>query len=369
MKFAHFLILPLSLAVLTACPKPVDDKIAHLHYGQMATETYEAIDYQTLSEKVENKETFLVSVYAEGCTCWSTFQTVLSQYIRDTHVIVYALGYKSFHSSSGETLDNFGLKLKSGYTSFAIFKDGKPLVDVNSEKKELKEYEPFKKMMDASVTLPKIFYISKAQVDTLYASNETSLLYFARSNCQDCQYFDRNFLDTYEAEKNIYILDCEKIGIREYDETGQLTPASQLAWNKFKEDYGLAEANNPTYGYSTGYVPSLFLLHGNGDPEHPAATFLQGSVFFNDTVEKIGDDLVVTKSYYSSARQSSLNYVDYITEPVLEGMVLPASDVDTFTFGENTFYAWKQERAAEYHTPLVKAFLDKNVKEVTHTGF
>ena len=370
MKFAHFLVLPLSLAVLTACPKPADDKIAHLHYGQMATETYEAIDYQSLSEKVENKETFLVSVYAEGCTCWSTFQTVLSQYIKETHVIVYAIGYKAFHSTTGETLDNFGLKLKSGYTSFAIFKDGKPLVDVNSEKKELKEYEPFKKMMDASVTLPKIFYISKDQVDQLYGSNETSLLYFARSNCQDCQYFDRNLLDSYETSKNIYILDCEKIGIRVYDETGtHLTPESQVAWNKFKEDYGLASTNNPDYGYDTGYVPSLFLLHGNGDAEHPSPTFLQGSVYFNDSVEMVGDELKVTSSYYTTERAAKLEYLSGIETTVLKDMTLSPSDVDAITFGENTYYFWKQDAAARYHTPLAKAFLDYSVQRVTHTGF
>ncbi len=370
MKIAHLLILPLSLAVLTGCKGKNGDNIAHLHYGQMASESYETIDYQTLSEKVDNKETFLVSVYAEGCSCWSTFQTVLREYIKETHVIVYAIGYKSFHSSTGETLDNFGLKLKSGYTSFAIFKDGKPLVDLNSEKKELKEYEPFKKMMDASVTLPKIFYISKSQVDALYSSNETSLLYFARSNCQDCQYFDRNLLDSYEASKNIYILDCEKIGIREYDEDGKLTPESQIAWDKFKVDYGLASTNNPDFGYNSGYVPTLFLLNGSGDAEHPAATFQQGCVYFNDSIEEVDETTCkVTDTYYTSERASKLAYLDGVSVSILKDRIVPKSDTSSFEYGGHTYYMWKQESAAKYHNSLAKAFLDYSVQRVTHTGF
>ena len=370
MKFTRLLILPLSLAVLTGCPKPADDKIAHLHYGQMASDSYETIDYQSLSERVANKETFLVAVYAEGCSCWSTFQAVLSEYIKENHVIVYAIGYKQFHSSTGETLDNFGLKLKAGYTSFAIFKEGKPLVDINSEKKELKEIDAFKKLMASSVTLPKIFFISKNQVDLLYVSSETSLLYFARSNCQDCQYFDRHVLDSYEASKNIYILDCEKIGIREYDEDGKLTPESQIAWNNFKAEYGLASTNNPDFGYNTGYVPTLFLLNGSGDAEHPAATFQQGAVYFNDTIEEVdATTCKVTDSYYTSERASKLAYLDGVGTTVLKDRIVPKSDVDSITFGENTYYFWKQDAAASYHTPLVKAFLDYSVQRVTHTGF
>lgn len=369
MKFTRLLILPLSLAVLTGCPKPADDKIAHLHYGQMASDSYETIDYQSLSERVANKETFLVAVYAEGCSCWSTFQSVLSEYIRENHVIVYAIGYKQFHSSTGETLDNFGLKLKAGYTSFAIFKEGKAIVDINSEKKELKEVDAFKKLMESSVTLPKIFYISKDQVDELYSSSETSLLYFARSNCQDCQYFDRHVLDSYETSKNIYILDCEKIGIREYDEHGSLTPESQVKWNKFKVDYGLATTNNPYFGYNTGYVPSLFLLNGSGDAEHPAATFQQGAVYFNDAIEKVGEQFKVADSYYTSERASKLAYLEGVGTSVLKDRIVPASDVDSITFGEDTYYFWNQDAAASYHTPLVKAFLDYSVQRVTHTGF
>lgn len=369
MKISTLILLPLSLTLLTGCNKNKDSKKATLQYGQMISNTTEAIDYQTLSEKVDSKETFLLAVYAPGCSCWSTFQAVLADYMKENHVIVYSISYKEFHTDGGESRDNFGMKLKSGYTSFAIFKNGKVIVDVNSEKKELKEIDVFKKLMESSVILPKIFYISKDQVDSLYASEETSVLYFARSTCSDCQYFDRNLLDSYTAEKNMYILDCEKIGIRKYDEDGNLTPESAAKWAEFKENYGLASVNNPDYGYDAGYVPSLFLLKGNGDKNNPKTTFMSGSVYFNDTVEVVDGHYEVTNSYYTSERLSKLEYASDIEKNVLKGMSLDDDEVSSIEYKGETYHFWKHESAAEYHTPLAKAFLDYALPKVTHEGF
>lgn len=364
MKISKLLILPLSLVLLTGCPKDNTDKNVYLHYGQMHSLEAEEIDYQTLSEKVDSKESFLLAVYAPGCSCWSTFRSVLAKYIGENHVIVYSISYNAFHSSTGETLDNFGLKLKQGYTSFVIFKDGKAKVDLNSEKKELKEIDAFNKLMESSkVVLPKIFFISKDQVDELYSSEETSLLYFARSNCSDCQYFDRNFLDKYNPSKNMYILDCEKIGIREYDEDGNLTPESQIAWNNFKIEYGLANTNNPQFGYGTGYVPSLFYLHGSGDKDNPQATFLDGAVYFNDSIAPQADNYVITSTYYTNSREVGYEFTS------LEGRIIPSADVDVIEYKGMTFYSWKKDKAAEIHNRNVKAFFDKNMDNVTHQGF
>ncbi|MCR5333111.1 MAG: hypothetical protein K6E11_03725 [Bacilli bacterium] len=369
MKISHLILLPLSLAVLAGCNGNKDDRIASLQYGQMINNQTETISYQALSEKVDSKETFLVTVYAPGCTCWSTFQAVLGEYISETHVYVYSISYKEFENG-GESRDNFGMKLKSGYTSFAIFKDGKVLMDVNSEKNELKQIDLFKKMMETYVTLPKMFYVSKDQVDELYTSDKKSVIYFARSNCSDCSDLNSRFLDTYKTTYNLYILDCEKIGIREYQEDGiHLTPESQAKWNAFKVEYGLANTNNAKYGYNSGYVPSLFLIQGSGDKNVKTPTFLSGSVYFNDTVEELGGQFKVTDSYYTPDRLANLAYASGVEHNVLAGLDIPSEDVDSIKFGENTYYSWKKDKAAEYHVPLVKAFLDENLKEVTHTGF
>lgn len=369
MKLSHLILIPLSISVLTGCGKSNKVEKAELHYGQMISNSCDAIDYQTLTEKVDNKETFLLTVFAPGCGCWSTFQSVLAQYMEENHVIVYAISYKQFHTPSGESLNNFGMKIKDGYTSFAIFNKGELILDINSEKSELKEIETFKKMMSSSVTLPHIFYISKDQVDQLYSSSEKSLLYFARNNCSDCQYFDRNFLDTYQSEKNVYILDCEKIGIREYDDQGDLTPESEAKWIQFKADYGLAETNNPTYGYGTGYVPSLYLLHGSGDSANPKATFESGITYFNDTVTKDGETFTVTSSYFTSERLTNLQFMEGVETKVLKGMNVPTSDMQSIVYKGETYYMWKKEAAARYHTPIAKAFLDWAIPQVTHSGF
>lgn len=365
MKIRSLLLLPLMFGTMTLSACGETPKV-ELKYGQMADVNPRYIDYQTLKEKFENNETFLLTTYAQTCTCWSTFKSVLNGYINESHALVYAINYNAFHDTTGASLDTFGLNIQSGYTSFAIVNKGELVQNLKSGKDKIfTDVSVFTQFMSEMVILPKMFYVSLEQVDQLYATDATSAIYFARSDCGDCQYFDKNFLDLYSPNGKLYILDCEEIGIRVYEEDGSLTPESQIAWNNFKANYGLGSSNNPDFGYDTGYVPTLLLVKGNS-AEGGKPTFLSGACYFNDSLDQDDKGYYVSNSYYTDERKEKLEYLaDFKGTSVLKGLRLDASDVGTY----GSYIYWNQESAQKYHDPLVKAFLDYALAKVDHDKF
>lgn len=365
MKIRSLLLLPLlfSATSLAGC-NGVKEKI-NIQYGQTISNDVEYITYDELSSMFNGKKTFMVTVYAKTCSCWSMFHAVLNQYISENHIRVFAVDYDSFHAKDGKSLDNFGLNIESGYTSFAIIEKGQIRENLKSGKEKLfKNSDSFKQYIEEKIILPKAFYVSLDNVRSLFESEETSLLYFARSNCGDCSYLDSHVLDEYKLTNRLYILDCEKLGIRQYDEEGKLTPESQALWNQFKIDYYLASNNNSDYGFDTGYVPTLFLLKGNPSTKTP--TILSGSVYFNDTLTIDGEKLVVSDTYYTNERLPKLEYLHaYNGINVLKGLEVPKENA--VSYGGN--YYWDQDAASAYHTPLVKLFLEYSLPKVTHKTF
>lgn len=363
LKRLLLLTLTTSLMTLSGCNK---DERTKLQYGQMISTDVSMIDYLTLKEKMDDHETFLLAVSSPTCSCWATFRGVLSEYIKNNHVIVYAIPYESFHDASGKTLDTFGLNIQSGYTSFAIVNKGELKANLKSGKDQIfKSSTSFESFMSNMVILPRIFYISLDEVDLLYKKDETSLIYFARSNCSDCSYFNKYFLDDYDVKNTMFILDCETIGIREYDEEGHLTPESQIAWNAFKQAYGLGSDNNPKYGYNTGYVPTMLLVHGG-----ESVNYVSGAVYFNDSVSKDEDGYYISDSYYTSERLPNLQYLQNLDSSfrgltTLKGHRLNIDEVEAY--GE--YYFWKQEEAAKLHDSLMNEFLKYAFSVIDFSNF
>ena len=63
----------------------------------------------------------------------------------------------------------------------------------------------------------------------------------------------------------------------------------------------------------------------------------------------------ISNSFYDEDRLTSISYASKIDNNVLLGMKLPKEDVVTTSTG---YAFWAQEKAAKYHDPLFKAFLD-----------
>ena len=372
MKFVKLLLLPILFApILSGCP--ASDQKVDLHYGSYAQNELTTITQPELASKVDSKESFIavVSPGHAGCMCWQDFKVILNDYIKDNHVIIYEISYNSFFDASNNQLNTFGLDIRKEMETFALFSKGelKTQSVYSSSNSMFKQPSAFKEYLEGLISKPTMYFISLDQLTSIYQSGKEAVIYFARSNCPDCQAVEIDFLREYtvnhrEANK-LYILDCETIGIREYDEEGHLTPESAARWQEFKNDYGLASVNNEQFGHTTGVVPTFQLIKGNGASY--SSSILSSSVYFNDSLENEGGQVKIKESFYSEARKGNLQYINNVETKILEGMIIPENDYYTMTFGLNTYYIWKNECAERYHSPLLSAFLDYALPQVTHS--
>ncbi len=344
-----------------------------LTYGQMINNTLSDVSYDSLTSLVKDEKTFIITVApSTNCTCWATFKNILYGYIAKTHVKVYTIKNTEFYNAESKLMDTFGMTVMSDRETFAIFENGKLKQHRVYDQKDyiFKQQKDFEKYMEEVVNLPKAFEINLTQLDSIYASGKEAVIYFARNNCSDCGYVDTHYLRQYIKENasmnNMYILDCEALGIRVYDKDNQLTPESKVAWQNFKDKYGLSNAVNTELGYNTGYVPTFQLIKGNG--ESYGTSILSMSVTFNDTISEVDGKYVVTDSYYTAERAEKLSYTSKVDTKVLKGLELTADDVNVIEIGSSFKYiSWTHKSAEKYHNPLLKAFLDESLPKVTHS--
>lgn len=345
----------LAISLMASSCSSGSSKIA-LVFGDMHAEDVVDIDYADLKSRKDDEETFILTVEPDSaCVCWSDFHPIIKEYISKNHLIVYHIKYGSFGDK-----DNFGLKIRKGYTTFAIFENGSIKQNVLSDSNEIfKSKDKFNDYMSNVVNLPHFFYVNLEDVDNMRKSAEQNVVYFARNNCGDCTYVDKNVLKQYAQEnvnrKDMFILDCESLGIRVYDENKKLTPESQVAWDNFKIQYGLADNYNKTYGFDTGYVPTFQVIKCESDE----TKYVSGCVYFNDSLAEEDGRIVVKQTFYSNERAANLQYLaDFSGKKVLEGLEVKADDATKY--GDS--YYWKQDAANKYHEPLLRAFLNYYLK-------
>lgn len=372
MRFTKILFVTTLLTLLTASCNGNNEKVS-LNYGSYVSNELTKINQSELASKVDNKESFLIVVSPshEGCMCWVDFKKILLDYITNNHLIIYEISYNSFFDTSNNQLNTFSLDIRKEMETFAIFSSGELKVQnvYSSSNSIFKQPTAFKEYLESMVTKPIMYYISLDQLNQIYTSKKEAVIYFARNNCPDCQVVDKEVLFSYSKahtnSKQLYILDCENIGIREYDENGSLTTISQAKWQEFKDNYGLSKLNNETFGYGQGYVPTFQLIKGN-DTSY-ATSIVSSSVFFNDTLSKVDNVVKVTESFYSSVRVNKLQYTSNVTNKVLEGLTISENDYSEIKYNDVTYYTWKPTSALNYHNPLLTAFLDYALPQVSHS--
>lgn len=350
-KLKIYLILPLAAVGLFSSSCGSNSKIA-LVYGQYNATNFTDIDYQKLSEMVADKETLILAVEPDvSCACWTNFKPIATNYISKTGAIIYHMKYGMFKNK-----DTFNISLKEGYTSFAIFNKGVVSQTFTSDNSILKNEDEFNKYMESVVYLPHFFYINLEQLKHLASLDEKNVIYFSRSGCGDCSYVNKNFLNEYATthveQKNMYIIDCDKMGMTLYDENHNPTQE----WIDFKQNWGLGSKINADYGYSSGYVPTFLQLSGSNNK----LNFYSGAVYFNDTIAYENGQYIVKESYYSNDRVQKLEYLkDYNGTKVLQNLNISESEVSKY--GES--YYWNQDAAAKYHNPLLEQFLNYYLKK------
>ena len=366
--------LLLNCVVLSGCQK--EDKRVLISFGDVHATESRLIDLNYLQNAIDAKENFILAVSTNACDCWKSFKSSLNPYIKKNKLCCYQLTFEQV--SNRDIAAHYGLLMTSrSTTTFAIFENGKLKTYLNSSKdsKIMDDNKQFAKYMEENVILPRCFFINKNDVDTIKNSGKNAVIYFERNGCGDCSAINpgilRNYVKNHEKMKNIYVLDCE-----EYWKPGAEKPNAEdpdfdtkmeayVAYQGYlstKNELGLAgeidpkyeigEANNPTYGYGTGVFPYFSFIKNKA--------YSSGCVIYNDSVKK-GEDgkYRVTNSYYTSERVAKLQY----TKTVVQGKVLPASDVNDHEF----WVEWKHEKADKVYEGLLNSFLDYALPKTSFT--
>ena len=333
---------------MAGCHKsPYSGKIS-LDYGEIRenditniTELHE-ITYNELKSKLTTNESFMLVLYNPTCSCWGTFQPVITQYINETHTRVEYINANEIRGAQ----DQFGLFTELiNMPSVALFQRGKLARQAyykpnDTSSKMFESYKSFKQWSDENVILPKMLYINRNVLDSYIDDNKEFNLYIARSECGDCQNLNYNILYDYsdkhaEVANPLYIFD-----IQQYYDTDE--------YQGIKDEYGLSPKYNPVFGYTIpgfyqGTVPTL---------QHRVGNQINDMVVpFNDYVK--GGEV---KSYFTTSRvynSPALKSSDIVT--VLDGHDLTEEQVAKWWDQDNPY---SKEFYRTYHYPIVNLFLE-----------
>ncbi len=377
MNIKRFATMVLSIAciptVLVGCKNKEKKDQTALTFGKLYQESkniednFNVISLTDLQKMVEKKYNFAVIVYEpyNDCTCWTTFQSTLRKYMKNTNILFFGVEIGELVASN----EQFGLDYRRGDETVAIFRDGvlktqKSTGDSND--KFTSDIDTFTEWMDNNVHNSDMLFVTPAQLDSLFAGDSQFTLYIDRESCGDCSYLNANFLKEYNAGDNnrSYVIETDVEGIRYKNSF-----FSSELWSAWKDSMGMSSAGNEEYGYGVGYTPSFYRYDPNiMEGENRASAVFDSAVYLNDTIEKTGDnEYTVTDSFYTEERLGNLAHMDgvEIENKVLKGLKLDSTQVNEIDTGAGYSYSWKSESSASYHDPLLKAFLDLYVAKTT----
>ena len=338
------ILLPFLVAsstLISGCKKNKTDNRVFLSFGDVHASETRLVDVAKLAELTNAKENFLFVVSTNTCGCWAEFQPVLNSYLSKNKALCYRIGFDEFKTAAA----TYGLaNVSSSTTPFAIFENGKVKTFLNSSNdKFMYDEAKFTKYMDEQVILPTCYFITKNDVSTIKASGKSAVIYFERSACGDCTELNpgllRSYISNHKDMKKLYVLDCQ-----EYWRSSEAT--DYQSYLDFKNEMGMSTVNNPTFGYAAGVFP-YFQYIENGQ-------YASGSVIYNDTISKQDNKYIVSESYYTTERVTSLQY----TNTVIKGLELSANEVSEVEYKGNYFYNWKSESKNSYYKSILDSFLD-----------
>ena len=349
-KLIKFLlpILAISTTVFSGCKKKeVEDTRIMLSFGNIHSTTFTDIGIDNLIKLKKDKESFLLVVSSNTCGCWNEFQPSLNNYLSNTKTICYHLEYDQIR----DVASAYGLNLlTSDTTTFAVYEQGELKITLctSDDSKTMYDKDRFMKYMNENVRLPLCYIITKDDALAIKESGKNAVIYYERIECGDCS--DLNPTILYDYAKNhptankIYVVDCQQYWRAKTD------PEFETVYVPVKNELGMTVETNPTYGFSTGVFPYFSYIE-NGQ-------YASGAVAYNDTVKKQDDKYIVTDSYYSEERISSLQY----TNTVVVGKELTADDVND----NGAWVSWDHESARKVYAPIIDSFLDYALPKVTY---
>ena len=358
-KVLFSIIVPLLFASLNGCShRPT----IRLTFGTELKQDIHSLKELTTAElldKAKNEqEVFLLatyqSEYSEDCLCWNTFQNIIANFINLTHDLVYIYNTQNIDDSikhlniekpedSTPCLYIFNGEQKVASFSYKNSKDKGIFEDLKGHTMQHR----VRRFVERSL----MHYVDVNYTESNSIKNTQGLVVlFMRRGCGDCSYAIPNiivpYIKTHKINFGIRIIDLQDL----YDLTKKedATEEEKAQYQNIKDSCGLSESSNANFGYLNGVVPTLqYYQYGE---------IIDTSVFFNDEIgQKEDGSYYISNSFYSQERLTSIKYANDIENNVLKGMKLNSEEVISTTSG---YTYWVQEKAAQYHKPLMEAFLE-----------
>ena len=348
-KYLSLLLLPLLFSSLTSC----NSKKVSLTYGTYIGHTIyslKELNNVELIDKTKNEnEVFLLAAYqgeySKDCLCWSTFESIIAKYINKYNECVYVYDAQNVNPS----VEYLNIEKREDSTpQLYIFNGVKQIAKFSQNKKEHKDIfedvslSAFEKAVHNKVNKPQLYYVDKEYLDANLSAAREVVIFFMRNECGDCKYALPNVLVPYVKEhvanKSIWLFDMQKYQNQD-----------AALYQDIKDQYGLSESANKTYGYKNGVVPTI--------QYYQEGVLKDASVFFNDEIAQREDNSwYISDSYYSEERLSNLKYLESANFPT----VLVGQDInkDFVLLTKSGGYYLAQKEAAKYHKPILEAFLN-----------
>ncbi len=370
MKHKKALLLPMLIAalVLPSCSQERVDNRPIMTYGTYIKHTVNSIrvlSNEELYDRLYNKnEVLLLAVYqgeySEGCGCWNTFKNVICYEANYSHYQIYLFNAQD----QDESLKDLKIKkINSSTPMLYVFHGKKQLAcfsEANNRDKEIfrdtKNHELGGRVGQYVQPYCFLYYVDEDSLDKIISENYMKKVFFVRSKCSDCTYTINNVVRPFMEEqynKEYLFEPCYVFDMQPYYEIEKYYVDAEPVYSNLKAKYHLTAASDEKNGYLGGVVPTAQQYQGN--------ELLYSSVFFNDVISKNeNNEYYISDSFYSEERLPYLSYLeddlyDYPVEyKVLKRMKVPTNDV---LFTSNGTPYLSQEKAAEYHTPLLRAFL------------
>ena len=326
------------------------------------------IDYDHLADSssglVGRKLNFvlLIADVTTDCNCFAKFKSSITSYIQSSNAFFYSINPSEFKDK-----DALGLKVSTaeGSESIAIFENGA----VKYQRQRAGEADTwstnadtFKTWMNARVKVSNMLYIDVLQLEKLvvdpssFAGSNHAVIGFFRDRCPDCSYLSDHFLKNYNLTEHAesYVIDCDVPGLHDpKDGTTASTTESKAQWTAFKALYGLAKSSDPEFGFDTGYVPAFQFRRA--DSVYDMAVYVNDSLALNSDKSTCS----IASTYWDGTRShdfftslASTVATNFLTIDALKS--IPSSDYEE----DSGDYYWAHDKAAVYHDPLMKGFLD-----------
>ena len=105
-KMKRVLIALACIFMFTGCTKSYKGYVVNKDFKEKNVKTYQNISFDEYKKKIDNKETFLLFVWQEGCTHCESFKPTFENVISNMDLKVYGIDLKSLSEDEYKVFKN-----------------------------------------------------------------------------------------------------------------------------------------------------------------------------------------------------------------------------------------------------------------------